>query len=113
MEVKIISLSKNIDFKSILNGKKITNYYSTIFFRKIFKNEKSKVHLSIIVNKKLGKAIQRNKIKRRLKNIMRFVVKNININLEYSFLVIAKKTVLENKYDDIKDKLFKDFKKIK
>ena len=33
MGIKILSLSKNEDFKKILSGKKINNYYSTIFLK--------------------------------------------------------------------------------
>ena len=32
MKTKIVSLSKNEDFKNLLNGKKISNKYITIFF---------------------------------------------------------------------------------
>ena len=32
MKVKISSLSKNDEFKSLINGKKINNKYLTIFF---------------------------------------------------------------------------------
>ena len=35
MKNKIVSLSKNEDFKSILSGKKISNKYLTIFFKKL------------------------------------------------------------------------------
>ena len=35
MQVKLKSLSKNEDFKFILNGKKISNKYSTIFYRRL------------------------------------------------------------------------------
>ena len=35
MKTKISSLSKNEDFKSLLTGKKITNKYLTIFFKKL------------------------------------------------------------------------------
>ena len=35
MKKKIVSLSKNEDFKSILGGKKISNKYLTIFFKKL------------------------------------------------------------------------------
>ena len=35
MQVKLKSLSKNEDFKFILNGKKISNRYSTIFYRRL------------------------------------------------------------------------------
>ena len=35
MKTKIVSLSKNEDFKSLLTGKKISNKYITIFFKTI------------------------------------------------------------------------------
>ena len=63
--------------------------------------------------KKLGNAIVRNKIKRRIKNIMRDVSGNIKINSEYSYLIIAKKNVFNDKFEDIKAELFLNFKKIK
>ena len=58
-------------------------------------------------------AIKRNKIKRRLRNIMNDAVKNISINFNYSYLVIAKITMLNNEYAIIKDTLFQDIQKIK
>ena len=35
MKSKITSLSKNEDFKSLLAGKRISNKYFTVFFKKI------------------------------------------------------------------------------
>ena len=43
------------------------------------------------LQKKIGNAVKRNKIKRRLRNIMNDVLKSININLNYSYLFIARK----------------------
>ena len=91
MKNRILSLSNNEDFKSILNGKKITNKYLTIFFKKLSDKNKKKLNLSIITKKKIGNAVLRNKIKRRLKNIMIDALKKINLNLNYSYLLIAKK----------------------
>ena len=112
MGIKILSLSKNEDFKKILSGRKINNYYSTIFFKKLSKKYNNGLNLSIITKKKLGKAVQRNKIKRRLKNIVNNILKSVKINLKYSYLIIAKKNVLDSKYNDIKETILKDFKKI-
>ena len=112
MGIKILSLSKNEDFKKILSGKKINNYYSTIFFKKLTNKSNNRLNLSIITKKKLGRAVQRNKIKRRLKNIINYILKSIKINLKYSYLVIAKKNVLNSKYSDIKETMIVDFKKI-
>ena len=112
MGIKILSLSKNEDFKKILSGKKINNYYSTIFFKELTNKNSNILNLSIITKKKLGKAVQRNKIKRRLKNIINYILKSIKIDLKYSYLIIAKKNVLDSKYIDIKETMLVDFKKI-
>ena len=58
-------------------------------------------------------AVKRNKIKRRLRNIMNEAAKKISMNFNYSYLVIAKITMLNNEYAIIKDTLFQDFRKIK
>ena len=112
MGIKILSLSKNEDFQKILSGKKINNYYSTIFFKKLLYKNNNTLNISIIAKRKLGKAVQRNKIKRRLKNIINYILKSIKINLKYSYLIIAKKNVLDSKYSDIKETMIVDFKKI-
>ena len=52
MKNRILSLSNNEDFKSILNGKKITNKYLTIFFKKLSDKNKKKLNLSVITKKK-------------------------------------------------------------
>ena len=69
--------------------------------------------MSIITKKKLGNAVLRNKIKRRLRNIIREAVKSIKLNLEYSYLFMAKKNIFEDNYDLIKKDIFKGLKKIK
>ena len=56
---------------------------------------------------------KRNKVKRRLRNIMNEAVKKLSINFNYSYLVIAKMTMLNNEYAIIKDTLFQDIEKIK
>ena len=58
-------------------------------------------------------AVTRNKIKRRLRNIINDAVKNIALKFDYSYLVIAKPTMLNNNYTTIKETLFKDLEKIK
>ena len=63
MKVRICSLSKNEDFRSILNGKKINNKYSTIFFKEIDRLNSKQLNISFIAKKKLGNAVIRNKIK--------------------------------------------------
>ena len=113
MKSKIVSLTKNEDFKSIIGGKKLSNKYLTIFFKKVSGKNNKKLNISFITKKKIGKAVSRNKIKRRLRNIMNEATKVININFNYSYLFIAKKSVLNDNYEIIKQTLLGDLKKIK
>ena len=69
--------------------------------------------LVLWLKKKIGNAVKRNKIKRRLKNIFNEAVKKISVKFNYSYLVIAKSTVLNNEYKNIKETLFQDLEKIK
>ncbi len=113
MKSKIIALSKNEEFKYLLKQKKITNKYVSIFFGKLINKDKRKLNISFVTKKKIGNSVKRNKIKRRLRNIMNEAVKNTSINFSYSFLVIAKSSMLNNEYKIIKETLFRDFEKIK
>ena len=113
MKSKILALSKNEQFKSLLRQKKISNKYTTIFFGKIANKNKNKLNISFITKKKIGNAVKRNKIKRRLRNIMNDAVKNITLKFDYSYLVIAKPTMLNKEYTIIKETLFRDFERIR
>ena len=88
MKNKIVSLSKNEDFRTILSGNKISNKYLTIFFKKLSYKNNNRLNISFVAKKKIGNAVTRNRIKRRLRNIMNDAVKSININLNYCYLLI-------------------------
>ena len=113
MRSKIIALSKNEEFKTLLKKKKISNKYVTIFFGNLKNKDNKKLNISFVAKKKLGNAVKRNKIKRRLKNIMNDVIKKIPIKLNYSYLVIAKSTMLNSEFNNIKETLFQEFERIK
>ena len=112
MKSKIIALSKNEDFTNLLKNKKVSNKYVTIFFGKLKNKNNKKLNISFVAKRKLGNAVKRNKIKRRLKNIINYIEKKIDMKFNYSYLVIAKPTMLDNEYANIKETLFKEFKKI-
>jgi ribonuclease P protein component len=113
MKSKILALSKSEEFKNLLKQKKVSNKYVTIFFGKLDNKDKIKLNISFVTKKKIGNAVKRNKIKRRLKNIANDAVKKLSFKLKYSYLVIAKPTMLNNEYTIIKETLIKDFEKIK
>ena len=113
MKSKILALSKNEEFKTLLKKKKISNKYVNIYFGNLDNKSLKKLNISFVTKKKIGNAIKRNKIKRRLRNIMNDAAKNISIKLNYSYLVIAKPTMLNNEFKNIKEILFQEFEKIK
>ncbi|MDC3179798.1 ribonuclease P protein component [Candidatus Pelagibacter sp.] len=113
MKSKILALSKNEEFQTLLKSKRASNKYVTIFFGNLNKRNKNNLNISFVTKKKIGNAVKRNKIKRRLKNIMNDAYKKISINLNYSYLVIAKTTMLNNEFKKIKETLFLEFEKIK
>ena len=101
------------NLKAFLKKKKISNKYVTIFFGHLKDKNKKIFNISFVTKKKIGNAVKRNKIKRRLKNIANDAVKKISIKFDYSYLVIAKPTMLNNEFKDIKETLFQEFKKIR
>ena len=113
MKSKILALSKNEDFKNLLKKKKISNKYVTIFFGVLSNKKIANLNISFVTKKKIGNAVKRNKIKRQLRNIINDAIKKISINFNYSYLVIAKPTMLNNEYTNIKEVLFLSFNKIK
>ena len=112
MKSKIVALSNNKEFQELIKKKRISNKYITIYFGKLDNKDIKKLNISFSVKKKIGNAVKRNKIKRRLKNIMNDAIKRIPINCNFSFLVIAKSTMLNNEFKNIKDTIIQDFKKI-
>ena len=113
MKSKILALSKNEEFKKLLKMNKLSNKYVTIFFGHLENKNKRRLNISFVTKKKLGVAVRRNKIKRRLRSIMNDAFEKISIKLNYSYLVIAKPTMLNSEFKDIKETLFKEFKKIR
>ena len=113
MSFKLLSLKKNEDFKTLLKGRKISNKYLTIFFKNLSNKSNNYLNISFVTQKKLGNAVKRNKVKRRLRQIMMQILKISKINLNYSYLLIAKKNIIDAKFSDIKEVIFKDYKKIK
>jgi ribonuclease P protein component len=113
MKSKIVALSNNGEFRSLLKKKKISNKYVTIFFGILDNKNNKKLNISFSVKKKIGNAVKRNKIKRRLRSIMNDATKKISINFDYSYLVISKSSMLNNEFKNIKETLFHEFGRIK
>ena len=63
MKSKILALSKNEEFKNLLNQKKISNKYVTIFFGNLSNKDIKKLNISFVTKKKLEMQLKEIKLK--------------------------------------------------
>ena len=112
MKSKIVALSQNEEFTSLLKKKKISNKYISIFFGKLPTKNANKLNISFSVKKKIANAVKRNKVKRRLRSIFNEAVKHDSINLKNSYLVVSHRAMLNNDFKNIKETIFHDLNKI-
>ena len=90
-------LSKTSEFKKVFSeGRRIEGKNLIIF---ILKNDYDFNRLGIIVKKETGKAVIRNKIKRRLKEANRLLNKKLPPG--YDIIVLAKNNIKESDYFEI------------
>ena len=97
--IKLESLKKSDHFKRVLKGKKLHTDFFSMFATKNFLNSNQNILLiSFIAKKKIGNAVKRNRIKRRLKAITLKILKIKGaINLNYTYIIICKtKSYTEN-----------------
>ena len=52
MKTKVISLKNNEDFKSLLKGRKLSNKYFVMFYKKLLKKNSNYLNISIVTKKK-------------------------------------------------------------
>ena len=115
--VKLESLKKSDQFRKVLKEKKIHTDYFSIFAAKNFFKAKRKDNLliSFVMKKKIGNAVKRNKIRRKLKAIVQKLIKKRGaINKDYTYIVFGKSNTYAQKQDVIlplMEKCFSKFKK--
>ena len=112
MKSKILALSKNEEFKKLLQQKKVSNKYVTIYFGYLNNKNKNRFNISFVTKKKIGNAVKRNKIKRRLRQIFDDAAKKSSIKFEKSYLVISHMAMLNNDFKNIKETIFQDLNRI-
>jgi|TARA_B000000557_G_C20609370_1_gene373154 ribonuclease P protein component len=114
--VKLESLKKGIHFKKALKDKKVHSEYFSIFAVKNFLKPKNKNNLiiSFVMKKKIGNAVKRNKIRRKLKAIVVKIIKKRGaINKDYTYIVFGKPKAYKEKQDVLLPAMIKCFNKIK
>tara|TARA_B100001564_G_C20548623_1_gene627909 strand:- start:662 stop:1012 length:351 start_codon:yes stop_codon:yes gene_type:complete len=114
--VKLESLKKSFQFKKTLKEKKVHSDYFSIFATKNFYKPKVKSSLliSFVMKKKIGNAVKRNKIRRKLKAIVQKLLKKRGaIDKDYTYIVFGKSNAYAQKHDLLLPIMEKSFGKIK
>lgn len=93
-------IKKNLEIASIVNKRKrvINNNY-IIYYQK---SEIERLRVAISVSKKYGHAFERNKAKRRVRNIMRKYVGTIK---NYNLVIVIKNVAKETKYIELEKEI--------
>lgn len=103
-------LKKNYEFKKTLNSRKrITGEYIKSYLKPNNKNENA---LGVAVQTRFGTAVQRNKMKRLVKENYRILEKSIKIKKGYDIVILcnSKEKMLTATFDNIKKDMVKILK---
>ena len=112
--IKFKSLNRSKDFLKILKKKKLNTKYYTIYFDKRSENISKYLNISFVMKKKIGNAVTRNKIKRKLKYAIQKISKESKlIDLNYTYVIFGKNNVYKDKFADVLYEVNETFKKIK
>ena len=112
--VKFKSLKHSKEFLKILKKKKINTKYFTIYFDKNSSNLNKFLNISFVIKKKVGNAVTRNKIKRKLKYAVQKISRERQlIDLNYTYVIFGKNNVYKDKFASVLGKVNETFKKIK
>ena len=114
--VKLESLKKSNQFKKALKEKNVHSEYFSVFAAKNFfkPKQKSNLIISFVMKKKIGNAVKRNKIRRKLKAIVQKISKKKSaINKDYTYIVFGKSNAYTQKHDVLLPSMEKGFSKLK
>ena len=113
--IKFKSLNQSKDFLKILKKKKINTKYFTVYFDKNFENNFNKyLNISFVMKKKIGNAVTRNKIKRKLKYAVQKISKEKKlIDLNYTYVIFGKNNVYKDKFANVLSEVNETFEKIR
>ena len=113
--IKFKSLNKSHDFLNILRKNKLNTKYFTIYFGKNSKNSLNQyLNISFVMKKKIGNAVIRNRIKRKLKSaVQRILEEKRLIDLNYTYVIFGKNNVYKDKFEYVLNEVNETFNKIK
>ncbi|MDA8822714.1 ribonuclease P protein component [Candidatus Pelagibacter bacterium] len=114
--VKLESLKKSNQFIKALKEKKVHSDFFSIFAAQNFYKPKHQTNLliSFVMKKKIGNAVKRNKIRRKLKAIVQKLIKKRGaISKDYTYIVFGKSNAYIQKQSTLMPLMEKCFNKIK
>mgnify|MGYP001205642059 CR=1 FL=1 len=112
--IKFKSLNHSNDFIKILKKKKLNTKYFTIYFDKNLKNFNKYLNISFVMKKKIGNAVIRNRVKRKLKYAVQKIYKESKIiDPNYTYVIFGKNNVYKDKFANVLCEVNEAFKKIK
>ena len=116
--IKFQSLNQSKQFLRILKKKRLNTKYFTIYFEKnlnsVKKKDKNFLNISFVMKKKIGNAVIRNKIKRKLKSAVQKVLKEKQpVDLNYTYIIFGRNSVYKDKFQLIFDEVNDIFNRIK
>ena len=113
--VMLESLKESNHFKKVLKQKRVHSEFFSIFAAKNFYKPKYKTNLliSFVIKKKIGNAVKRNKIKRKLKAIVHKLLKKRGaISRDYTYIVFGKPNAYIEKQSVLMAQMLESFKKL-
>ena len=85
--------------------------YLQVFLDK--KNKGKKLYVSFVMRKKVGNAVKRNRIKRKLRSIVqKLSMMNSTINLDYIYVIFGKDKAYKEYNNSLYEKMKKSFKRM-
>ena len=112
--IKFKSLNKSKDFLKILKKRKINTKYFTMYFDKNSNTLNKILNISFVMKKKIGNAVIRNKVKRKLKYAVQKISQNKDaIDLNCTYVIFGKNNVYKDKFASVFVEVNKTFEKIR
>jgi len=102
------SLTKNYEFRRLYNkGKSVASKFVAVY---CLRNNRAENRLGVTVSTKLGGAVERNRIRRRLKEIYR--INEHSVRTGYSIVIVARQRCRQAKWSELESSVLSLFEKL-
>jgi len=107
--MQAVKITKSLEYKLIVsNGKKINSHNFNLNYKK---SDYRYIRIGITTSKKIGNAVKRNLVKRRIKALFFKLLSTSNLYTK-DYVIIGKKGILSEKFDNLYEELKLIFNKI-